>query len=63
MNEKIMTSDKAEKILQRLKSTDRQNRKHWVPYDGPEDWDFAILNAPKGVVEEERDEKPEVGND
>jgi hypothetical protein len=46
MNESIMTSDKAEKILQQLKKRDQQNRKHWKPYDGPPDWSFAVLNAP-----------------
>ena len=58
MNERIMTSEKAEKILTALKKRDLQNRKHWVPYDGPPDFSFAILNSPKIELEEVRDEQP-----
>ena len=47
MNSRIMTSKKAEDILRRLKGRDRQNRKQWVPYQGPADFSFTVLNSPK----------------
>ena len=52
-----MTTEKAQKILDALKRRDRQNRKHWVPYDGPADFSFVVLNAPKKDLEEGRDEE------
>ena len=57
-----MTTEKAETILRRLKSRDRLIRKHWKPYEGPPDWDFAVLNAPKKDLEEGKDERPEVSD-
>ena len=57
-----MTTDKAQKILDIMKKKDRQTLKHWKPYDGPPDWGFAVLNAPKKDLEEGRDERPEVSN-
>jgi hypothetical protein len=47
-----MKTDKAEKILQLIKKKDRQILKHWTPYEGHPDWDFAVLNAPKTDLEE-----------
>lgn len=61
MNERIMTSNKAEEILAALRKKDRHNRKHWVPYDGQPDFSFAVLNAPKKELEE-KDDRPEEGN-
>lgn len=58
-----MITDKAARILQRMKKRDRQTLKHWKPYDGPADWDSAVLNAPKKQLEEGTDERPEVGNE
>jgi hypothetical protein len=57
-----MTTEKAEKILAELKRKDRHTLKHWKPYDGPADWDSAVLNAPKKQLEEETDERPEGSN-
>jgi hypothetical protein len=57
-----MKTDKAEKILQMIKRNDRQIMKHWKPYDGPPDRDFAVLNAPKKDLEEGTDEGMEVSN-
>lgn len=52
-----MKTDKAEKILQMIKKNDKQTLKHWQPYDGPPDWDFAVLNAPKKDLEEGNNEQ------
>jgi hypothetical protein len=57
-----MMTDKAARILQRIKERDRQTLKHWTPFSGPPDWDFAVLNAPKMELEEGTDERPEVSN-
>jgi hypothetical protein len=51
-----MVTDKARKILQRMKERDRHILKHWTPYSGPADWDFIVLNAPRKDLEEERDD-------
>ncbi len=37
-------------------------KKHWVPYEGPADWDLIVLNAPKEELEEGRSEQPEASN-
>ena len=57
-----MKTDKAARILQKMKKRDRQTLKHWTPFSGPPDWDFAVLNAPNKQVEEGKDESPEVNN-
>jgi hypothetical protein len=53
-------TDKATRILEKMRERDRKNLSHWRPYDGPPDWSFAVLNAPKNELEERRDERPEV---
>jgi hypothetical protein len=58
----FMTTEKAGKILQKMKERDRQTTNHWTPYRGPADWDFIVLNAPKKELEEGRDERPELSN-
>jgi len=45
-------TNKAQKILDEIEKKDRQIPKHWKPYDGLPDWDFAVLNAPKMQLEE-----------
>jgi hypothetical protein len=57
-----MITDKAATVLQKMKERDRQSLKHWTPFSGPPDWDFAVLNAPKKDLEEGRNERPEVIN-
>ena len=55
-------TDKAARILQKMKERDRNILIHWKPYAGPPDWDFIVLDAPKKQVEEERDERPEMSS-
>jgi hypothetical protein len=45
--EAYLITEKAGRILQMMKERDRQASKHWKPYNGPLDWDFIVLNAPK----------------
>jgi hypothetical protein len=52
-----MKTEKTAKILQLIKKRDQQIMKHWKPYDGPPDWDFAVLNAPKKELEEGGEDK------
>ena len=53
-------TDKAARILQKMQK--RQALKRWKPYDGPADWNFIVLSAPKRELEEGGDEKPEVSS-
>jgi len=55
-------TDKAGRILKKMKEQDRRKRKRWKPYSGPADWNFVVLNAPPKQVDGERDERPEVSN-
>jgi hypothetical protein len=57
-----MKTDKAARILQKMKERDRQRLKHWTPYKGPADWNFIVLDVPKKELKEGRDERPEVSN-
>jgi len=56
------TTEKAGRILKKMKERDRQSRKRWKPYDGPPDWSFIVLDAPQQAIEGEREEQPEVSN-
>ena len=49
----MLETEKAAKIMQKMKERDRLSLKHWTPYSGPPDRDFAVLNAPKQEVQEE----------
>jgi hypothetical protein len=57
-----MKTDKATRILEKMRERDRHTLKRWTPYSGPPDWNFEVLNAPKKELEEMRDERPEVSN-
>jgi len=61
LDEMTMTN-KAGRILQRIKERDRKNLKRWKPYTGPADWSFIVLDAPQQPIEGERDERPQVSN-
>jgi hypothetical protein len=50
--EMIMT-DKAARILEKMKERDRHTPIHWKPYKGPPDWNFIVLDVPKKEVQEE----------
>jgi hypothetical protein len=54
-------TDKAARILEKMKERDRQSLKRWRPYNGPPDWDFAVLNAPKEELEEEVGQGEKIG--
>jgi len=55
-------TNKAARILRKIRERDRQNLKHWKPYSGPADWSFIVLDAPQQSIEGERDERPELSN-
>ena len=55
-------TNKAGRILQRIKERDRKNLKRWKPYSGPPDWNFIVLDVPKQELENKGDEQPEVSN-
>jgi hypothetical protein len=57
-----LITDKAARILQKMKERDRENLKRWKPYNGPADWNLIVLNTPKNELEDARDERPGLSN-